>query len=114
MTLHEMLNNHEVTRGTLHCMRGISLKECIITLRNQIGSSHATKRLVREPSTLEHAPVELQGDREIVLAAVSRDGATLRCAALELRGDPEIVQTAVQSDWKPFATSQRRFEGMRL
>ena len=56
--------------------------------------------IIEAPSTLEYAPPELQGDREIVLAAVSRDGATLRCAALELRGDPEIVETAVESDWE--------------
>ena len=56
--------------------------------------------IVDQPWRLEHAPQELQGDREIVLEVVARDGVTLRFATLELRSDREVVQTAVQNEWE--------------
>ena len=66
----------------------------------QMQGSDWLEAIIQQPWRLEHAPLELQGDREIALAAVTRDGATLRCATLELRSDHDIVQTAVQSDWE--------------
>ena len=48
-----------------------------------------------QPAALEHATEELKGDREIVMAAVSKYGFTLQFAAEELKGDREIVTKAV-------------------
>ena len=45
-----------------------------------------------------HATEELKGDREIVLAAVSKDGDALQYATEELKGDREIVLAAVSQD----------------
>ena len=44
---------------------------------------------------LRHAAPELQGDREIVLAAVAQNSTALGYAAAELRGDREIMLAAV-------------------
>ena len=46
----------------------------------------------------EEEEEELKGDREIVLAAVSKNGGALQFAAEELKGDREIVLAAVSKD----------------
>ena len=47
---------------------------------------------------LMDAPAELQGDREVVLAAVAQYGRALEYAAAELKGDREVVLAAVAQD----------------
>eukprot|EP01043_Picozoa_sp_COSAG02_P011098 COSAG02_NODE_403_length_23058_cov_12.124134_15_plen_849_part_00 len=49
-------------------------------------------------STLYYAPVELQADSEIVLAAVQRKCSSLLCASVELRKDREFMLKAVKED----------------
>jgi hypothetical protein len=44
---------------------------------------------------LRHASTELQGDREVVLAAVAKNGGALEYASVELKGDREVVLAAV-------------------
>merc|ERR1712117_22807 len=44
------------------------------------------------------APVELRADREIVLAAVRRNGYALRYASAELKADKEVVLAAITAD----------------
>jgi hypothetical protein len=41
---------------------------------------------------LEYASRELRADRQVVLAAVQRQGLALKHASVELRMDPEVVQ----------------------
>jgi len=52
----------------------------------------AAKRKV----ALDHASAEQRGDRELVLAAVKRNGIALQYAIEELRGDRELVLAAVE------------------
>eukprot|EP00971_Amphidinium_carterae_P066792 1322521-Amphidinium_carterae.1 len=62
--------------------------------------SHVRKGLVEgmtEASCL--APVQ-RDDREIVLAAVQRNGLALQFATESCRGDREIVLAAVRHDWR--------------
>jgi len=47
---------------------------------------------------LEYAPIELQDDHDIVMAAVQNDGAALFHASARLRANDQIVMAAVQSD----------------
>ncbi|CAE7370560.1 truC [Symbiodinium natans] len=47
---------------------------------------------------LRNAPCALRGDREVVLAAVARDGSALQFAADALKGDREVVLAAVEHD----------------
>ena len=49
-------------------------------------------------NALQFAAAELKGDREIVLAAVAQNGHALEYAAAELKGDREIVLVAVAQD----------------
>ena len=53
------------------------------------------ERVARDGAALQDAAAELQGDREVVLAAVAQNGAALQCAAGELQGDREVVLAAV-------------------
>ena len=46
---------------------------------------------------LSEASEELKGDREIVLAAVSKHGRAIQYASQELKGDREIVMTAISN-----------------
>merc|ERR1712194_590129 len=46
------------------------------------------------------APTAAWSDREIVLAAVARDGAALALASTKLRSDRDIVLEAVASNWQ--------------
>ena len=59
--------------------------------------------MAQDGSALEHLEEELQGDREIVLAAVAQDGSALEYAAAELKGDREIVLAAVAQDGNALA-----------
>ena len=43
-----------------------------------------------------HASHELQGDRDIVVAAVEQDGHSLRWASAELQNDRGVVLAAVK------------------
>jgi hypothetical protein len=47
---------------------------------------------------LEFASDELQGDREVVLAAVKQNGDALKYASQQLRGDREVVKAAVEEN----------------
>jgi hypothetical protein len=50
-------------------------------------------------SMLEHVwPLQLKGDRGIVLSAVSQEGSALRFASVELRQDYEVVKAAFECD----------------
>ena len=49
-------------------------------------------------NALQHAGVELRGDREVVLAAVAQNGTALLDATAELLGDREVVLAAVAQD----------------
>ncbi len=46
----------------------------------------------------KHAAAELKGDREVVIAAVKRNGRALYYAAADLKGDREVVIAAVTQD----------------
>ena len=52
----------------------------------------------RTTTLLQHASKELQGDRDIVLAAVEKDGDALQYASPELRSDDKVVLVAVAQD----------------
>ena len=39
---------------------------------------------------IEHAPDSLKGDKQFMMAAISKDGTTLRFASEELRSDREV------------------------
>mmetsp|Transcript_12288 Transcript_12288/g.28750 ORF Transcript_12288/g.28750 Transcript_12288/m.28750 type:complete len:218 (-) Transcript_12288:68-721(-) len=67
-------------RRVLDKMRGLT--------KSQVGFGLATK-------IFQSAHPELHGDRDVVLAAVSRDGSALQHASQNLRGDKEVVLTAV-------------------
>ena len=47
---------------------------------------------------LQHASLELRGDREVVMAAVAEHGYALEFASEDLRGDREVVMAAVAND----------------
>jgi hypothetical protein len=49
-------------------------------------------------SALEYASAELQADREVVLAAVQQIGSALRSASAELQANREVVLAAVQQN----------------
>lgn len=59
---------------------------------------------------LQHAPQAAREDREVVLAAVARDGRSLRFASRELQADREVVLAAIaqSSDSFAFASSALR------
>lgn len=58
-------------------------------------------KMVRDPSAwLRQSPPSAQCEREVVLAAVAKNGEALQYAAAELRADREIVATAVARDWR--------------
>jgi hypothetical protein len=63
------------------------------------GESDKLKALVavKRNGLLENVSVELQGDKEVVLAAVKRRGNALEYASLELRDDVEIVKVAIDN-----------------
>ena len=51
--------------------------------------------VARDGYALRYAAGELQGDREVVLVAAAQNGAALQYAAAELQGDREVVPAAV-------------------
>eukprot|EP00927_Polykrikos_kofoidii_P078312 TRINITY_DN75153_c0_g1_i1.p1 TRINITY_DN75153_c0_g1~~TRINITY_DN75153_c0_g1_i1.p1 ORF type:complete len:438 (+),score=61.50 TRINITY_DN75153_c0_g1_i1:44-1357(+) len=59
---------------------------------------------------LQHA-AEFHNDREVVLAAVARNGAALQYASEELRGDPEVARTALQSAVRAMQIRERNTVG---
>jgi hypothetical protein len=53
---------------------------------------------------LQHAPPEVRGDKEVVLAAVRQSGGALQYASKDLRGDLDVVREAVK-----FSATNLRF-----
>eukprot|EP01051_Picozoa_sp_SAG22_P020497 SAG22_NODE_4161_length_1362_cov_19.376880_3_plen_253_part_01 len=77
---------------------GYGLAVAVEALRRADGGLAEAVGLLAAGLVLEHAAAELQGDREVVLAAVAQDGGALVYAAEGLRGDREVVLAAVAQD----------------
>jgi hypothetical protein len=84
-----------------HVIYGMSEKQTVLYPMpiQRSGESDKLKALVyvKRTGMLENVSVELQGDKEIVLAAVERRGNALEYASLELRDDVEIVKVAIDN-----------------
>ena len=76
--------------------------------RQQSRMQHAGKQ---NGKSLQYASTELQGDREIVLAAVEQDGSALQYASSQLRGDREIVLAAVKQDGSTLQYASTELQG---
>jgi hypothetical protein len=64
----------------------------------------ATEAISKNGLALQHAPPEVRGDKEVVLAAVRQCGSALRYASEDLRGDLDVVREAVK-----FSATNLRF-----
>lgn len=68
------------------------------------------RRVARHPAELQRAGRELQGDSEVVLAAVRQDGLALRHATPGLQACPEVVAAAVRRNGRALEFAS---EGLR-
>lgn len=62
-----------------------------------------SEKVSRQPLELRSAPQHIRGDRDIVLAAVKRDGRALEFACQALQCDSEVVTAAVEQHSAAFA-----------
>ena len=60
-------------------------------IKRNISKEQALKKVAEDHSSLRNLPDELRNDRDVVLAAVKKNGNALTWASKELRNDREIV-----------------------
>ena len=72
------------------------LKYTIKSLRND--KEVVLAAVQKNGRALQYASAELKADKEVVLAAVQQDGCALQYASAELKADKEVVLAAVQQD----------------
>jgi len=79
-----------------------------LPLRFQADREMVIAAVMRNGWALEYASAELQADKEVVLAAVTKNAGALMYASAELKADKEIVLAAVANDWLSleFASAQ--------
>jgi hypothetical protein len=65
---------------------------------NWTDKKQALEAVRQDGLALQHVPVELRADRDVVLAAVRRRGWALQYASAEFRADREVVLAAVTQD----------------
>jgi hypothetical protein len=65
------------------------------------------------PFTLQYAPKKLREDKDVVLAAVKKNGRALEFASKELRADPEVVSAAVRQDGCALQCASKELQGDR-
>jgi len=82
----------KVTVASVDAANMAASKEAPASERKSAPASERKDRLAK----LIYSNGALRGDREVVMAAVERDGLTLQRAADDLKADREIVQAAVQ------------------
>ena len=84
-----------------HVIYGMSEKQTVLYPMPIQRSRESDKKkalvYVKRTGMLENVSVELQGDKEVVLAAVERNGTALQYASLELQDDVEIVKVAIDN-----------------
>lgn len=65
------------------------------------------------PKQLQHAPLDVRNDREVVLAAVAADRSVMRFAGPEVWSDRGFVQEAMQFNWHDLANASQELRADR-
>jgi len=69
---------------------------------------------VRESgSNLQHAPLSLQNNKEVVWEALQQDGRALQYASKELRDDEQTVDLAITQSWEAFQHASQKLQNKR-
>lgn len=82
---------------------------CIHTLSHDDMVAVAKQIVGRTPDALKHLSSGLKDNKEVVLAAVNKDGCSLRFASLKLRDNKEVVLAAVEQSGMAISYVSDRF-----
>ncbi|CAJ1379772.1 unnamed protein product [Effrenium voratum] len=103
-------NDHEIVATAIRTSRGWAMQFASQELRKDrrlvLGALHANGLM------LEHAP-SLQGDAEIVVAAVRSNPAALQFATEKLKGDKAVVLAAVSKDGNTLRYASKAMKASR-